>query len=102
MIFNEMKPGHETALRIFMLQLHAIDCRFTYVDCASMQIDLDTMYTRNQEVRGRTNHTTMHFDNNISIKGTSGDPFLLLLYPFQYVCEKSNLSLAVVSSFANP
>ena len=87
-----------------MLQLHAIDCRFTYVDCASMQIDLDTMYTRNQEVRGRTNHTTMHFDNNISIvKGTSGDPFLLLLLPFPVrIGEKSNLSLAVVFSFANP
>ena len=84
-----------------MLQLHAIDCRFTYVDCASMQIDLDTMYTRNQEVRGRTNHTTMHFDNNISIKGTSGDPFLLLPFPVS-IGEKSNLSLAVVSSFANP
>ena len=69
-----------------------------------MQIDLDTMYTRNQEVRGRTNHTTMHFDNNISIvKGTSGDHFLLLLLPFPVrIGEKSNLSLAVVFSFANP
>ena len=98
-----MKPGHDRLAAHFYVAVacYRLQIYISYVDYASMQIDLDTIYTRNQEVRGRTNHATM-LDNNISIKGTSGDPFLLLLYPFQYVCEKSNLSLAVVSSFANP
>lgn len=81
-------PGSRDNTLIFMLlsSIVIVDRSQIYIIICWLRINTDFryMYTCNQ-ARGRTNNTTMHWNKNINIKGISGDPFFILLYPFQYV-----------------